>query len=382
VLLILTKQSRTMAGGLGPQHTHQIVISDHTTEPVRSRKSMTRYIHIFVLLFLLFTAPPALAQDKPVLPEVDRIRLAEAFRIGERLGNQIWDDWNQAPFAVLLITAEHEFLIRHPSPSADFSLLGKDSLLKSDVYFRKRTQPVHFLATFPAVGGVPTIVIGQAENTDKKTSTPWVVTVLHEHFHQLQMSQPSYFSEVDSLKLSRGDQSGMWMLNFAFPYQNPQVASQFSRLSSLLALALQTKTGKELSGKLAIYLEARKEFQSLLTPDDYKYFSFQLWQEGIARYTEFRIASLVAKDYTPSSEFRSLKDYTPFQEVALMMLNQDITGILPTLQLTKSERVAFYPFGAAEGLLLDRVNPKWQSRYFTEKFFVDKYFNQSAPPKN
>lgn len=336
---------------------------------------MIRFVHILAVLFVLLTTPHVLAQEKPAIPDVDRTRLAEAFRIGETLGNRVWSNWDTAPFAVLLITPEYEFLIRHPRPSADFTLIGNDPLLKSNVYFRKRTQNIHFLATFPAVGGVPTIVIGQAENTDPKTSTPWVVTVLHEHFHQLQMSQPSYFSEVESLNLSHGDKSGMWMLNFAFSYQNDQVATQFSRLSNLLAQTLQAKTKSELSAKLAIYLEARKAFQSLLSPDHYKYFSFQLWQEGIALYTEFRIADLAAREYKPSREFLLLKDYTPFKEVAASILNQQVLERLPSLQLAKSERIVFYPFGAAEGLLLDLANPKWRSRYLTEKFYLDKYFS-------
>ncbi len=145
---------------------------------------MTDSLRIVALLFFLTTLP-VVAQEEPAISDLDRTRLAEAFSIGEKLGNRIWSNWDQAPFAVLLITPEHEFLIRHPRPSADFTLIGSDPLLKSNVYFRKRTQKIDFLATFPAVGGVPTIVIGQAENTDKKTSTPWVVTVLHEHFHQL-----------------------------------------------------------------------------------------------------------------------------------------------------------------------------------------------------
>jgi hypothetical protein len=335
---------------------------------------MVRSIHILVVLILL-TAIPGWAQDKPAIPNVDRIRLAEAFRIGEKLGNRVWSNWDKAPFAVLLITPEHEFLVRHPRPSPDFTFVGDDTLLKSKMYFRKRTQKIDFLATFPAVGGVPTIVIGQAENTDQKKSTPWVITLLHEHFHQLQMSQPSYYSEVESLNLSHGDQSGMWMLNFPFPYQNDRVAAQFSRLSNLLSQALQAKTKMEFSSKLASYLEARKAFQALLTSDDYKYLSFQLWQEGIARYTEFRIADLAAKEYQPSREFQSLKDYTPFKEVAASTLNQQIVGRLPALNLIKSERNVFYPFGAAEGLLLDRANPNWQSRYSTEKFYLDKYFD-------
>ena len=332
---------------------------------------------LFVFLLLLTAASSIAGQEKIEVPDVDRIRLAEAFRIGESLGNRVWKGWDKAPFAVLLVTPENEFLIRHPRPSKDFTLIGYDSLLKSNVYFRKRTQPIHFLATFPAVGGVSTIVIGQAENTSKKTSTPWVITVLHEHFHQLQSSQPTYYAEVEGLNLSRGDQSGMWMLNFAFPYKNEQIKGQFAALSKLLAKALQAGKKSDFSVSLSAYLQARKAFQQMLTPDDYRYFSFQVWQEGIARYTEFRIADLAAKKYRPTKEFRALKDYTPFKEVADSILNKQILTSLPTLELDRSERLVFYPFGAAEGLLLDRANPNWRSLYLTEKFYVERYFERT-----
>ncbi len=332
-------------------------------------------IKLLPLLLILFITCGIFAQEsKPTIPEIDRIRLEEAFRIGETLGNKVWENWDKAPFAVLLVTPENEFLIRHPQPSKDFMLVGYDSLLKSNVYFRKRTQQINFLATFPAVGGVATIVIGQAENTSKKTSTPWVVTVLHEHFHQLQDSQPTYYKEVDELNLSRGDQTGMWMLQFAFPYKDAKVQERFSALSKLLAETLQIKKKSDFSAKLNEYLEARREFQQMLSPDDYKYFSFQIWKEGIARYTEWRVADLAARKYKPSKEFLALKDYTPFKDVADTILNKQILPSLPTLQFEKSERLVFYPFGAAEGLLLDRANPKWQSRYLTEKFYIDKYF--------
>ena len=50
------------------------------------------------------------------------------------------------------------------------------ALLRSEVYSRPRRFPTSFLATFPAVGGIPTVVAGEAESTQAKTSTPWVVT--------------------------------------------------------------------------------------------------------------------------------------------------------------------------------------------------------------
>ena len=222
-------------------------------------------IGLLLTLLVHFITPGTFAQEsQPTIPEIDRIRLAEAFRIGETLGNKVWKDWDKAPFAVLLVTPENEFLIRHPQPSKDFTLIGYDSLLKSDVYFRKRTQQINFLATFPAVGGVSTIVIGQAENTSKKSSTPWVVTMLHEHFHQWQDSQPNYYKEVDALNLSRGDQTGMWMLNFAFPYKETRVQEHFSALSKLLAAALQTKKKSDFSVRLNEYLKRGESFNKYL----------------------------------------------------------------------------------------------------------------------
>lgn len=323
-------------------------------------------------LALLCCAQSVSAQTGPRVAAADRVRLAEAFRLGETLGDRIWEGWGKAPFAVLLVTPEGEFLMRHPRPPQDFAPVGHDPLLRGEVFFRKRTLNPNLLATFP-VGGVPTIVIGRAENTAAKTSTPWVVTVLHEHFHQLQNSQPDYYDAVGGLNLSRGDQTGMWMLNFAFPYGDAEVQRRFEALSRLLAEALQARGKKNFSATLARYLEARRAFTSALAPDDYRYFSFQVWQEGVSRYTEYRVAELAAKRYKPSREFRALKDYTPFAEVAGRGY-QGLLNELTALRLEGYGRVAFYPLGAGEGLLLDRVNRRWRGRYFADKFYLEKYF--------
>jgi hypothetical protein len=331
---------------------------------------------VLIFVFLLLVQSVRAQDRKPNLNDVDRTRLAEAFKLAETFGDQVWKDWNKTPFAVLLVTPEYEFLIRHPKPSKDFTLVGYDSLLQSNVYFRKRKFSTKLLATFPAVGAVSTIVVGQAENTDAKTSTPWVVTLLHEHFHQLQDAQPNSYAETESLNLSRGDQTGMWMLNYAFPYDSPEIKQQFSVMSRLLADALQATKRSEFSTKLSAYLNARRQLQKMLQPDDYKYLSFQLWKEGIARYTECRIATMAARAYKPSGEFRALKDFTSFESVRQAIMSRTLRELI-TLDLESYKRVAFYPLGAGEGLLLDRANPKWQSHYFVEKFYLEKYFNAS-----
>ncbi len=329
--------------------------------------------NLVLVLLLLLSAHTVPAQDKPRVADIDRVRLAEAFRIGDTLGNHLWAGWNKAPFAVLLVTPEHEFLIRHPKPSADFTLINYDPLLKSRVYYRPRTQPQNLLATFPAVGGIPTIVIGQAENTAKETSTPWVVTMLHEHFHQLQYSQPRYYDDVNALGLTRGDQTGMWMLNYPFPYDWHEMQELFSHLGRALADAFEAKPGSDFSTGLSAYLKQRRELENILSPDDYRYLSFQMWQEGVARYTEYRIAKSAGMHYKPGKAFRALKDYQPFSEVA-EDINSGILSELTNVKLVDSKRVIFYALGAGEGLLLDRAKPRWRQRYFVDKFYLDKYF--------
>lgn len=325
---------------------------------------------------LLISLANVSAQREPVVSEVDRTRLAEAFRLGDELGDRLWPGWNKAPFAVILVTDDVEFLIRHPAPSKDFIKLGYDDLLKGDVYWRRRTYPKSYLATFPAVPGsvISTIVVGQAENTTSKTSTPWVVTLLHEHFHQLQDSQPNFYRDVNALGLAKGDQTGMWMLNYAFPYERKEVQDQFAVMSKRLVDAVSALPGRR-QRKTHLYLKAREKFDAMISPDDQKYLAFQFWKEGIARYTEYRVARLAAARFRPSKGFRALKDYRSFEDVAQSTYDR-IFKQLVTQKLGESKREVAYSFGAAEGLLLDQMRSKWKSRYFTDKFDLRKTFAQ------
>jgi hypothetical protein len=311
-------------------------------------------------------------QQSPKLSATDRTRLVEAFRLADQLGDRIWPRWSKAPFTVLLVTPEHEFLIRHPQPSPDFQNLGYDSELKSNVLYRRRTMSSSFLATFPAIRGsmVSTIVVGQAENTSVKTSTPWVITLLHEHFHQLQDSQPNFYADVSALNLARGDETGMWMLNYAFPYDRSEVQQQFAAMSGLLAAAVRARKQHRAS-RVRDYLVARRKFQQLVEPDDYKYLAFQFWKEGIARYTEYRLAQLAATSYRPTRLFRALPDYHSFADVA-RTTHEGIFRQLRTQKLAQSKREVVYSFGAAEGLLLDQIKPGWRRQYFVQRFDLGK----------
>ena len=323
-----------------------------------------------VLNLLTLLLLPCAGQQKPAMRMEDRVRIREAETISRFYGENVWKGISKAPFAVILVDDSLEFLINHSSPSKDFRSLGYDSLLNTRVYYRKPVFDKHFLATFPAVNGVNTIVVGTPENTGKN-STDWIITLLHEHFHQFVNSSPGYYSAVNELDLSGGDQSGMWMLNYRFPYADSVISSQYKNYTGALSEALSKAAADSFTVCFARYARERKRFQELLKPPEYRYFSFQVWQEGIARYTEYKFLELL-NGYEPSKDVSNLPDFVPFETFRETFYKTHANRIT-SWSLSKHGRECFYAVGLGEGLILDRLNPSWREKYLTDKFYLEHY---------
>jgi hypothetical protein len=258
---------------------------------------------ILSLVLLLTAAPGQITSQR--LPADDAVRIREFYRLATAVQDQVWPQWSSIPAPLLLVTSETEFLTHHPSPPKDFQPT-EDGLL-----FRPRQFSTDLLATFPAFGPPSVIVIGQPHHTASKSSTPWLITLMHEHFHQLQNAQPGYFQAVQDLNLSHGDSSGMWMLNYPFPYENREIAQSFAHLRDRLLSTLNEKEGNGFETAAKAYVQDRKKFFAQLSADDSKYLEFQLWQEGIARYTQIKVAEAAA-NYQPTAEYKALADFEPF----------------------------------------------------------------------
>lgn len=310
-------------------------------------------------------------QKTPADP--DCIRILEARRIAHELGDDLWPGWSQAPFGILLITENREYLCFHPDPGDKFESAVQDDCLDTDVYARDRVNDRRLLATYPAFG-TPVVVIGQPKYTEASHSTRWTMTLLHEHFHQWQQSWPDYYDEVKVLDLAGDDETGMWMLNYPFPYDDPDVNEAFNVMCRHLRDAVLTPGPKS----LAAFQQSRAALQAMLGEKDYAYMSFQLWQEGVARYTEYALASRASARFRVSAEFEALPDYETFADDARQSREHLLDQLL-RMSLRDSKRSAFYPVGAAEAILLDRVSPNWRSRYMKEKFFLERYYPDVDP---
>lgn len=298
----------------------------------------------------------------------DAVRVREFYRLAAQIQDEIWPNWSRVPAPLLLVTNDQEFLTHSEKMPGGFADAG------NGLFVRKRVFPPNFEATFPAFGPPDVIVVGEPENTASKKSVPWLMVVMHEHFHQLQDAQPNAYQLVEQLGLRRGDTTGMWMLNFPFPYEKPEVAANFAVVRDALLAALAETDEKKFKALAGEYAKKRKAFFALLAPDDKKYFDFQVWKEGIARYTEVRSAE-AAEKYQPTAEFAALADFTSFAELAKAKRAATLKE-LEGIKLAEDKRIMFYSFGAAEGFLLDRMRPDWKKQYFERPFTLDEFFEK------
>jgi hypothetical protein len=280
---------------------------------------------------------------RPLVAQIPAAPIAEAFGLFDRVGEPVWPGWGNAPTQLLLVTDSVERFYQAPRNG-------------TVTWSRKRIFSPRFQATFPAVGGVPTIVIG----TPSGTGTPadrWVLVVLHEHFHQLQYSRPDYYTRLAALGLARGDTTGMWALNFPFPYDSAAVQGAVHRWAVAMQGALRAK-GAGFEAAYADVRDRKRTLDAMLFPDDRKYFDFQLWQEGVPRWIELAAAreghraGLVADSTLAWQEARLVDD-------------------LGRIDLGAQRREVVYSLGAAMAELMERRGVKWKESYFERMFRLE-----------
>ena len=164
-----------------------------------------------------------------------------------------------------------------------------------------------------------------------------------------------------ALGLSGGDTSGMWMLNYEFPYADQAVELRYERLTNALAKALDARGTGNFAHSLRDVKARWRELRENLSEEDYRYLQFQWWQEGVARYVELKVAERAASV--------SCVGGSAHRDVLSKMMNS-----LKDPSLTEQKRVAFYAAGAAIALLLDETSPHWKTDYLDRPFSIETYF--------
>lgn len=140
------------------------------------------------------------------------------------------------------------------------------------------------------------------------------------------------------------------------------VQQKYGQFSRALATAVRSRGTAGFAAALRDVKTTWRAFREALSKDDYAYFRFQAWQEGVARYTE-----LMAAEHASAS---CLRDSKPSAD----RVTAEILASLESRSLGEQKRVAFYAAGAAIALVLDETSPSWKGDYFRSPFLMESYF--------
>lgn len=308
-------------------------------------KAITGMLRVAVAMLAVVPNAPVASSEDTEIPEL----LASAQAHARTAGELLWPGYGSAPFGMLLIDADSEWLYCQSAP-AGFVVGTQDPATGCTVASRARTRlPDSLLAAMPIFGTPSTIVVGTPAATGRRPAA-WLRTLLHEHFHQWQAALPDYYKRVDALDLKKGDETGMWMLNFPVPYDDDRAGAAHAQASRLLLAALEARGRPNFRTAVRRYRSARLAFAEALGPESWRYVEFQLWQEGVARWTEIELG-------------RSHPD--PNIRASAVELEREVRSALASPSLSSQKRLFAYPYGAGEAMVLERCSQGWRERYPT-----------------
>ena len=308
-------------------------------------------------MILVFAA--ALAAATPALPPRGvREMIREAKTLVERDGNAVWPGFKTIPFHMILVTADSDILFCQ-RPTDGWRAVGADPISGCAVQTRKRELAVDSSASFD-VGDEPSMIVMGTPKALGLRRTDWVLTLAHEAFHQYQSRIPGYGAKVTALGLAGNDGSAQWMLDYPFPYADPVVGTAVTDMTGAGIAFLSATSPEARKATIADYVKARRRAMRAGTPDQWRYYEFQIGQEGVARWTERALA--VAASRRDRAMARAAADRRVWRINSLRSVAQQGFRIW--------KRGAFYELGAVEAAMLESVGAPWRQAYRDAPFSV------------
>jgi hypothetical protein len=294
-------------------------------------------------------------------PEPERAMLAEVQRIYRVAGNRLWPGFDKVPLDLVLIGPEREALFCHQAVQG-FTPAGRDPLTRCSLQTRVRELEIDLSAAANFFTGGETIAIGYPKALEMSPAY-WKATVLHEAFHLYQSHIPRYAQMVAELGLAGGSTDGSWMLNYPFPYADPEVEAAFLVMGDAGLTFLEAKSRKERRAATKAYVAAREAALAKVSPVDRRYYEFQVGQEGMARWTELTLSRRGDAAMRDDAAGRWKGFATSLRAVRE--------------QGSKTwKRAAFYVYGAIEAEMLERAGVKWRPQYRRHPFGLGDQLKQ------
>jgi len=295
-------------------------------------------------------APP----PSPVLTAQDKELLAEALRLKQALGDEVWPGLGGASIPVIVYNEGYEFLTGpvNPAPAPPWAKVEKDTFA-GEPYFRRPAE--HPQAFAVNLGEQWAASMTSLETMNRKARIKisrdfYVVFLLHEAFHAFQaLMEPARFREANSL----------YVLEKSYPAKEPVFAKAWTEEGAILAAALKAKDRDETMDRVRAFLRQRDSRRGALPFNvvTAEYERQMEWLEGLAKYAEIRFYELAA---TRSKE-PAFAAYRP----GLAYWTWDFVRLEKQLGAQEGD-LRFYLSGMAQARLLDRLAPDWKIRFFKD----------------
>ena len=321
--------------------------------------------------------PPTAATTASASGLPERLRdaqgaIAEAYALVDTFGESLFARWPDAPKDIMLIDDGVAWSFCAPVAAEGWVRVGQDTVTGCQVWRAPATHPSDSTDTLIASNNRPTVVIG-TPRTLGLSSGRFVLTLVGERLHQLQMSTPDYRSALLNLGLHEGNETETLIADYDFPFQNREVRKRLLFQGVMLAGALRSPTPLQnrrfLDGETLTYLSARKATMDYLSDADARYVELLLWREGVARYAQLAMADRAV--------MRKTHDYAALAKT----IRAELIAELEVLSVWRQGRAIFDAIGAGEALFLDRYRPQWRREYLAERFTLAKWFVRKRKPR-
>jgi hypothetical protein len=321
-----------------------------------------RFNSRMLLSIAALTAPAAEMPSYSV-----RTMIRDARQIVERSGDEVWPGFSGVPMPVQLVEAKREVLFCAPAAPGFIPISG-DRVTGCGLQVRRRELPVDISAA-NYLGEFLVIQLGLPSALE--ASRPeWIVTLLHEAFHQFQASLVGYQDAVDTVAKTLGQSGSDWMLNYHFPYADPGVAAAFNDMNRCALAYLSNRSTDETGKLVADYVRARRKARAIVGEKDWRYFEFQVGQEGVARWSELKLAGIAGR--RDERIAITAQDRWAGLATSLRAMNDQGLGIW--------KRSTFYVLGAVEADMLEQVAPGWKRRYARAPFSIGEQLDAAMSP--
>lgn len=313
----------------------------------------------------------AQVEDGSTFTTTDRAAIKETYHLWHSQADGIWPGSAAISSPLIYVKQSVEYAIGFPKPLQGFTKVALHSDSSLSLQLRSRTFPPDIAASFP-VEGVAAVIIGTPAQLHQSIEA-WVITAEHEVFHVYQWANGSG-EKIAALHIAPAEQATSWQLTFPFPYHDKNVTRLAHLQGYPLWLACNDKAREDALYDVGTSLDAVHVYKSVLDGldrKDYLYSKFQEWNEGVAKYTEYRFAEHAAQTgYSPDPAFQSLPAYKGYANL-WTAIYRDLPFLVKHTGRAAQDRNMFYHLGLGKALALDRVDPGWKSRYFLPEVWLD-----------